>query len=248
VAPFGQWRETLPGPAAEAVAAALGERHREDPSAPRTGGPAGNARLTAWAGLLLLVLFAAECVTLLALHSMISVHIVLGTVLVPVVLLKTATTGWRIVRYYSGDPAYRQAGPPPLLLRLLGPLVVLTGLAVLGTGLALVPLGGATFDTLVTVAGQRVDALTLHKMAFLAWLVVVGVHTLARLVPAVQIASGRSPRRRRPAGVTWRAAVLAATLAVGVVAGAGVLRVSGDWTGPGEPLGRVHTDDGGDAH
>jgi hypothetical protein len=113
----------------EAVASALGVEHRDDPVRPGAGGPAGNARLTAWTGLVLLVLFVVESVTLIALRPMMSVHLAVGAFLVPVVLLKTATTGWRIVRYYAGDPSYRRAGPPPLLLRVLGPLVVGTALA-----------------------------------------------------------------------------------------------------------------------
>ena len=51
---------------------------------PRTGGPAGNARLTAWTGLVLLVLFLVEGVTLLSLDSLVGVHILIGAALVPV--------------------------------------------------------------------------------------------------------------------------------------------------------------------
>ena len=90
---------------------------------------------------MLLVLFVAELVTLLDVHGLIGWHLAIGVILIPPALLKTVTTGWRILRYYVGDPAYRRAGPPPLLLRLLGPLVVLGSLALLGTGLALVVLG-----------------------------------------------------------------------------------------------------------
>src|SRR3954463_14190309 len=169
---------TWPQPIGEVLDTALGTAHRDDPALPRTGGPAGNARLTAWAGIALLALFLVECVTLLGLDRMISVHILVGAMLVPLALLKTATTGWRIVRYYAGDPAYRQAGPPPTVLRLLGPLVVLTSLPVLGSGLALVPLGDAAHDTLLARAGQRVDAITIHQACFVAWLIVVGLHTL----------------------------------------------------------------------
>ena len=125
----------------ETIAAALGRAHRADPVVPGTGGPAGNARLTAWTGLLLLVLFLAELVTLLDVRGLISWHLALGVALGPPALLKTTTTGWRIVRYYTGDRPYRQAGPPPVALRLLGPLVVGATLALLGTGLALVLLG-----------------------------------------------------------------------------------------------------------
>src|SRR5580765_5979835 len=112
-----------------ALATALGRDHRDDPVVGRSGGPAGNAQLTAWLGLLLLLAFAVEGVTLLSVGSMMVLHIALGVLLVALVLAKTAATSWRIARYYLGKPAYRTAGPPPLVLRVLGPLVVLGGLA-----------------------------------------------------------------------------------------------------------------------
>src|SRR5665213_387039 len=84
----------------DAFYSAIGRLHRDDPIEPRTVGPAGNARLTAWTGLLLLVLSLAELVTLLNVGGLISWHIVIGTLLIPPALLKTASTGWRIIRYY----------------------------------------------------------------------------------------------------------------------------------------------------
>jgi hypothetical protein len=236
-------RQSWPEPIGEVVDTALGAAHRDDPAHPRTGGPAGNARLTAWAGLLLLVLFVVECVTLLGLRQMITVHILVGTVLVPLVLLKTGTTGWRIVRYYTHDRLYLAAGPPPLLIRLLGPLVVLTGLAVLGTGLALVPLGDSSFNALFTAAGQRIDPLTLHKAAFVAWLVVTGAHTLVRLVPATILVAGRTSRSAVDGGRS-RMAVPAVTLVVGVVAAVLVLQASDSWT-TGQVFGRQDVREGG---
>jgi hypothetical protein len=209
---------------------ALGARHRDDPVAPVTGGPAGNARLTAWTGLVLLVAFLVECFTLISLHLMLSLHILLGAALVPMVLLKTATTGWRIARYYLGSDEYRQGGPPPMLLRLLGPLVILTGLAVLGTGLALIALGSATFTTIVSIAGYRIDALTLHQACFAIWAVATGLHALARTVPAAQIAVGARPRHHRPPGAAWRGGILVLAIAVSVGTGLLVLHLAGDWT------------------
>src|SRR5436190_22844652 len=86
----------------EYTAEALGQAHRDDPVLAGTGGPAGNARLTAWTGLLLLALLVAELVTLLDVHNWVSWHVAIGMLLIPPALLKTATTGWRIVRYYTG--------------------------------------------------------------------------------------------------------------------------------------------------
>jgi len=211
----------------DVVASASGSELREDPVEPRTGGPAGNARLTAWAGLLLLAGFLAECITLLSLHSMLSAHILIGAVLIPLVLLKTTTTGWRILRYYLGSDVYRAAGPPPLLLRVLGPFVVLTGIAVVGSGLALIPLGTASYDSLLTFAGQRIDALTIHKICFVLWLVVTGAHVLARAIPAVQLTAVR--RQRHVPGRLARTAVVAVTLAASIVTGVIVVNLPTDW-------------------
>ena len=217
----------------ELVASALGSEHRDDPVLPRTGGPAGNARLTAWIGLTLLVLSVVELVTLLRLQQLIDVHLVVGAALVPLMLVKTATTGWRMGRYYLGSAEYRTAGPPPILLRVLGPFVVLSGLAVLGTGLALVALGQDGSRQAVSVAGFPVDAVALHKVAFAAWLVTTGLHVLARTVPALQLVSGRTGRTRGVPGRWPRSTVAVATLAACVVAGAVVLAASGDWRSGG---------------
>jgi len=233
-----------PEPIADVVDTAMGSAHRADPVLPTSGGPAGNARLTAWAGMVLLALFVVECFTLLGLQQMISMHILVGTVLVPLVLLKTATTGWRIVRYYTGAAVYRKAGPPPMLLRLLGPLVVVTGLAVLGTGLALVPLGDASFNSLFTVAGQRVDPFTLHKVAFVLWLVVTGAHTLARLVPAAMLVAGKTSRTAVEGGAS-RLLILVVTLALGVGAAVVVLHASDSWTNGNAFFGRHDFKGGG---
>jgi len=213
----------------DVIASAAGAELRHDPIEPRTGGPAGNAKLTGWLGLLLLAGFLAECFTLLSLQAMLSAHILIGGVLIPLVVAKTGTTGWRIARYYAGAAAYRAAGPPPLLLRILGPLVVLTGLAVLGTGLALVPLGDASYDAIVTIAGQRIDALTLHKICFVLWLVATGAHVLARTVPAFQLTVGGSGRGGRVPGRTARAAVVAVTLALSIGTGIVVSGLPTSW-------------------
>jgi hypothetical protein len=240
--------ESLPTPVADVVNTAAGMAHRDDPVRPRTGGPAGNARLTAWLGMLLLLGFVVELVSLVSLQQLIAVHLFVGALLVPMALVKTATTTWRMVRYYSRNDDYRHAGPPPLLLRLLGPLVVLTSLAVLGTGLALVALGrDRTYEPIVTAAGFSVDALMLHKAAFVVWLVVTSVHTLARLVPAAQLMANRTGAPGSVPGRTGRGVALVATMAISVVVGAVVLAAGGEWNqgfgGDDAYRGVVHSQD-----
>ena len=210
-------------PAVDAVIAeAVGHGHRRDPVLPHTGGPGGNARLTAWAGLLLLVVICAELVTLLDVTGLIRWHVGVGIVLTALALLKTASTGWRILRYYAGSAGYGSAGAPPLLLRLLGPLVVLATMSVLGTGFALIAIGQeASRRDLFTVLGQRVSPLTLHQLSFIVFAVVAGLHLLARFAPAVLLAGGR-PHRRQPRsavpGRPARASVVTASVLAGAIA------------------------------
>jgi hypothetical protein len=67
--------------------------------------------------------------------------VVIGVLLVPHALLRTAVTGWRMLRYYARGRTYRVAGPRILPLCILGPFVVLATLALLGFGLTLIALG-----------------------------------------------------------------------------------------------------------
>lgn len=98
------------------------------------GGVAGNELLTMSVAAILVVLLAAEFLTLLDLRDLLSVHMVLGLVLIPPVLLKLGSTGYRMVRYYTRSPAYREEGPPLLPLRLLAPFLVVSAATIFATG------------------------------------------------------------------------------------------------------------------
>ena len=103
----------------------------------RSGGTAGNERLTAMTGAALLVLFAAEGITILSVRGLLTLHFFVGMLLAGPVLLKIGSTGYRFARYYTGAVPYVRKGPPAPLLRLLGPVVVLTSCGVIGTGILL---------------------------------------------------------------------------------------------------------------
>jgi hypothetical protein len=222
--------------AEEFVEEAVGRSHRDDAVLDRTGGPAGNARLTAWTGLLLLVLFLAELVTLLDVHGLLSWHVVIGVLLVPPALLKTASTGWRIVRYYTGNKPYRVSGPPPLILRVLGPLVILSTLAVLGTGVALILLTPATGrHDVFAIAGFGINLLFLHKASFVVWAAATGIHTIGRLIPAVRLTV--APVIQRVPGRLGRTATLSLTVGIAVVVAALALSLVGPWRAD-HPFGR----------
>jgi hypothetical protein len=149
---------------------------------PVEAGPIGNERLTAITAIVLIALLAVEGVTILAIRPLLSWHVFVGMLLIPPVILKLVSTGYRFWRYYSGDLEYVQRGPPHVLLRLLAPLVVVSTLAVFATGVGLLALGPG-HDALIGA----------HKASFVVWLSVTGVHVLAHLrrLPGLAFASGR---------------------------------------------------------
>jgi hypothetical protein len=211
------------------VAEAMGRGSRHDPVLPGSGGPAGNARLTAWTGLVLLALFLTELVTLLDVRRLISWHVALGVLLIPPALLKTASTGWRILRYYTGSRPYREAGPPPLLLRILGPLVVAATLALLGTGIVLIALGEERSRS------GGIDWVGLHQAMFVVFAIVAGLHVLARLVPALALTTRRVRAYvglpERVSGGGRRLALVLAALAVAGLTTALLLPLASSWHG-----------------
>lgn len=140
-------------------------RHRRVPEAP--DGVAGNERLTALTGAVLLIGFAAEGITIVSVSRLLTLHVFIGMLLIGPVAVKICSTCYRFIRYYTGAPPYVRKGPPAPLLRLLGPLVILSSLAVLGTGVAL------------GIAGRAGPWLLLHKAAFVAWFGVMTVHVLS---------------------------------------------------------------------
>lgn len=213
-------------PVRDVVDTALGRRERQDPVLPGTGGPAGNALLTAWLGMVLLVLFFAEGLTLLDVRGLISWHVALGALLVPPALAKTATTGWRIARYYSGHAGYRVAGPPPLVLRMLGPLVVVTTLALLGSGVALMLLGqDSSRQAVVSAFGLRVDWVGVHKGVFFVWFAAMTAHVLGRTLPALRLVI----RRHRVPGSVRRVTALVLALVLAGAAAVWLVGLEGSW-------------------
>jgi hypothetical protein len=178
--------------------------------------PDGNERLTAAVGLVLLILTIAELGTIVfGLHQFLSLHVFVGFVLIPPVLLKLASTGWRFARYYTGSEPYRLKGAPELAMRLLAPLLVAATVVLFGSGVAMGLLHGHSL----------VVARRLHGPVSVLWMVIVGVHVLVYLKRAfinskhdVTAASRASVR-----GASARTYLLAGAIVAGVVVGAGTL-------------------------
>ena len=212
------------------VDVAVGRRERPDPTSGTSGGPAGNARLTAWIGLILLLGSFVEGLTLISIGGFLSWHIIVGTLLVPPALVKTATTSWRFGRYYTGHGPYRSAGPPILVLRVAGPIVVLSTLGLLGSGLALIAVGPDSSRTsLFALPGVDVNAITVHQILFFIWVAAMTVHVIGRLVPALATLAGRHRATSVP-GRTARGGIVLATLAAAALAAVLVGAGSHGWT------------------
>jgi hypothetical protein len=198
-------------------------RSSEPAAERRTGGPEANARLTSSIAALLLVLLAAEGVTLPALHALLRAHVFIGFALIPPVALKIGSTFYRFARYYTRAPAYRRKGPPSTLLRILGPVVVLATALLLASGVGLL---------FFTRAWQN-SMLTLHEVSFVLWFAAMTVHVLGHLIETAQLAPRDwIPRTRNPmpmaAGRRW---LVAASVVAGAFLGAWGLGHVGGWTG-----------------
>lgn len=183
-------------------------------------GPEANTRLTAATALVLLVLLAAEGLTILRVGPLLGWHVFIGMLLVPPTVLKLATTGYRFVRYYLGSAAYVRRGAPPVLLRLLGPFVVATTVVVFASGIALLAVGGH----------QRL-LLSLHKASFVLWFGAMTVHVLGHLPDTLRNGARDWTRRWRSAvpGAGLRQWLLVASVAVGIPLGIALLPDVGPW-------------------
>jgi len=134
------------------------------------GGIAGNEQLTAIVATLLLVLLAVEGATLLNMGSLLTVHMFVGVLLLPVIALKLVSTGWRMVSYYLGSDEYVRRGPPHIVLRaIVAPVVVASTIVLFASGVGLLVLGEG--DTL----GR------LHVASFLVWFCAMTAHVLTRV-------------------------------------------------------------------
>ena len=188
--------------------------------------PAGNERLTAMTGAVLLVLFVAECLTLLNLGRLLTLHFFLGMLLLGPVGLKVGSVLWRFTRYYTGSAAYVRRGPPGPLQRVTGPFVVLTTLAVLGTGIMLLVEGSGPGG------GPWIQ---LHHMSFLLWALVILIHLASYLPRLPRMLSGKPAERARTvlAARTTRWLLLCGSLALGLGLAFATYHLSAQWGGSG---------------
>jgi hypothetical protein len=181
--------------------------------------PDGNERLTETVGALLLVPIAVELATVLfGVHTYMSVHVFVGFLLIPVVLLKLGSTGWRFVRYYTKNREYVSQGPPQLVMRVLAPVFVAATIVLFGSGVAM----GFFHGRNLSIVRQ------LHGPSAVVWSVLLGLHVLVYLRRALM---GTAAEGRRPpvSGIKARTVALLASVAVGLVVSAALVPAQHRW-------------------
>ena len=193
------------------------------------GGVAGNARLTAVTGLLLLVLLFLEGMTLPVINRFVAAHIFFGLLLIPPLALKLGTTGYRFVMYYGGNHRYRAAGPPGPILRVAAPFLILTTIMLFGSGIELMVVGPQN-------AGlwRRV-----HIVSFLLWFWIMALHVLGHTWRAFSLGAGDvAPRlsaawmrvQTVPDGRFLRRSLVLMAILAGVILAVWALPSYGAWT------------------
>jgi len=194
------------------------------------GGSDGNERLTAATAAVLLVVLALEGLTLVGVRQYLRPHIFLGVLLIPLVLLKLGSTGWRMTGYYRRSAEYVRRGPPAMLIRILvAPLLVLSTISLIATGIA-----AAALD-------QRGLLLTLHRLSFFVWLGAMSLHVLTRALKLPRLIAADWWRSDGLRGRRVRQILLTSTLASGLVLAVVTLPVVDHWQDRG--TGIAHFDD-----
>ena len=192
------------------------------PAAPDdvTSGVAGNERLTAVAGSVLLILIVVEILTIPALRALMTVHVLVGVLLAGPLIVKLGSAGYRFARYYGGSPAYVRRGPPRLQLRLLAPLLVVLTIVLIASGIALTVIGPANPGPF----------LAMHNVTFLAWLPVISIHVVAYASRAIRLVAAESSESPSiPPGRTWRLMTNGVALLLGALGAAILLPDAPPW-------------------
>ncbi|HXS63430.1 MAG TPA: hypothetical protein VN767_11175 [Streptosporangiaceae bacterium] len=175
-------------------------------------------------GAVLLVLLAVEGLTILSVHQLLTWHFFFGMLLIGPVLLKIGSTCYRFARYYTGSEPYVRKGPPAILLRLLGPVVLATSVGVIGSGVALAIVG----------PGPSLWIFA-HKAFFVLWFGAMSIHVLWYAPRLPRLLRSDSPHLSRArttlAGAGQRWLLLVIALLAGMAIAVATYHLAGSWAG-----------------
>jgi hypothetical protein len=181
---------------------------------------AANARLVAVSGAAILVLLPIPYGTAVFLDTLWRCHYFSALLLIPLILVKLAGTGWRALGYYRGDEGYRADGPPHAMPRLTAPILVAATVVLFGSGVVMM-FGTSRFGVWSTI----------HNGAAIAFSGALGLHLLAHLWDttsevAAEVAPAlvSGPPHAVP-GARRRVAVTVAAFAIGLIVAAAAVPV-----------------------
>jgi hypothetical protein len=195
---------------------------------------AANGRLVAMTGLALLILLPVPYATALSLDVLWRVHYFSGLLLIPLLAVKLAGTGWRAFRYYLRDSGFRADGPPHPMPRITAPILVLSTVVLFLSGVEML-LGADRFGPWSTI----------HNGAAIIFTGALGLHLLAHLwdTPAevaADVAPSRIPISVRVPGSRRRVVVTVVAFVVGITVATAAMPVS-HWQAA-RPAGLHHHD------
>jgi hypothetical protein len=165
----------------------------------------GNLILTSHAGLIIAFALVLLYLSGLAFTPLRPVHFALGFALIPILLVKLASTAWRAINYYFRRGGYRAAGAPWLLPRLIAIPLALAAVLATTSG--------------VVLWAQGTDHGTwaaIHTDSVIALGVVVLIHLVIYLRKAVRA----SAKSLAATAVTRPERVIVWALVVALAAGA----------------------------
>ncbi|MHB8191474.1 MAG: hypothetical protein ACYDHP_13880 [Ferrimicrobium sp.] len=181
------------------------------------------ARLMSLLGVVLFIGLAVEGITVVFIGQLIALHVLLAMILLPVMIYKIVIAFYRFSMYYLGARDFKNAGPPEMLLRVIGPLMILSTVVLMGSGIILIyqfpgtPI--ANFWRLV------------HQASFIVWFGVVTLHVLAYMRRAFGTAGDdiRHSRYHTLIGRRGRLISIAISLIVGGLLASLVMPAVGPW-------------------
>ncbi len=162
------------------------------------------------------------------------VHYFSGLLLIPLLAVKLAGTGWRALRYYLRDGGFREDGPPHLMPRITAPILVLSTVVLFVSGVEML-LGADRFGAWSTI----------HNGAAIIFTGAIGLHLLAHLWDTpTEVAADVAPSRiAAPVpvpGARRRVVVTVVAFTVGITLATAAMPVS-QWQ-QSRPPGLHHRD------
>ncbi len=140
------------------------------------------ARLTSLLGVVLFFLLAVEGISVPFVGELLTWHVVIGVILIPVMTAKIVVTSYRFALYYARSLDFEKAGPPWMPLRVVGPLLVVSTVGLMVSGVALMIVGPHSSSVNLWIL--------VHRAAFIAWFVFTAIHVASYL--------------RRASTVSWK--------------------------------------------